>query len=230
LLVVIAIIGILAGLLIPAIHKARERARQTYCQNNLRQFAIAIAMYKEDKNNSLPAWLSDLYPHYVAQPRMYVCKSDSTGGAGGSKPFDVPPFPETNDLTHNPAITNCSYLYEFCGAECTSWVGWQNFIGNGNVTVADVDSDSDGVASWGEVKTYQMANGDTSHTDSAGHPQPYDETAFPIVRCFHHHNDTKVIVHSVSDNIDKPDGVTINVAYAGNIFRAGMGWEDRVVE
>jgi prepilin-type N-terminal cleavage/methylation domain-containing protein len=42
LLVVIGIIGVLTGILLPAIHSARESARQTHCQNNLKQQALAI--------------------------------------------------------------------------------------------------------------------------------------------------------------------------------------------
>ena len=48
-LVVISIIGTLVALLMPAIQRARERARLTSCQNNIRQLADASRMYAEDK-------------------------------------------------------------------------------------------------------------------------------------------------------------------------------------
>ena len=54
LLVVIAIIAILAAILFPVFSKAREKARQTQCQNNQRQLAIAISMYTQEHDETLP--------------------------------------------------------------------------------------------------------------------------------------------------------------------------------
>ena len=54
LLVVIAIIAILAGMLLPALSKAREKAQRVRCVGNLKQLALLSLMYADDFNGSLP--------------------------------------------------------------------------------------------------------------------------------------------------------------------------------
>ena len=54
LLVVIAIIAILAGLPLPALSKAKEKAQFAACTSNLKQIATAISLYTGDNNDFLP--------------------------------------------------------------------------------------------------------------------------------------------------------------------------------
>lgn len=87
LLVVIAIIAILAGMLLPALARAKESGRGALCVNNLRQLGLATMTYSLDFNGHLPSFRNWLYTRpvaltsgtlyaYVNSKDVYLCPTD----------------------------------------------------------------------------------------------------------------------------------------------------------
>ncbi len=86
LLVVIAIIAILAAILFPVFARARENARRSSCQSNLKQIGLGLMQYTQDYDESLPIiwygsnptiyWVDTVQP-YVKSYQLFHCPSDS---------------------------------------------------------------------------------------------------------------------------------------------------------
>lgn len=88
LLVVIAIIAILASMLLPALSKARDMARQTTCINNQKQLVLALTLYTDENDDMIPEnhtepndWADRIVPYVgggdVQENPVFVCPSDN---------------------------------------------------------------------------------------------------------------------------------------------------------
>jgi len=94
LLVVIAIIAILAAILFPVFARARENARRSSCQSNLKQIALGIFQYTQDYDEKFPlyrtgpylgtqrpyAWADGGVQPYVKSVQILQCPSEPTAG------------------------------------------------------------------------------------------------------------------------------------------------------
>jgi prepilin-type N-terminal cleavage/methylation domain-containing protein/prepilin-type processing-associated H-X9-DG protein len=116
LLVVLAIVGILTGLMLPALAQAKSQARRAGCINNLRQIGLATLLYVDQEQAYPPAWsgpeqrwMDLLKPFLEKSSRVYLCPAD----------------PEPRAVTWDPTI-HLSYginVFRFADRDTSFWYG-----------------------------------------------------------------------------------------------------------
>jgi prepilin-type processing-associated H-X9-DG protein len=156
LIVVIAIIGAAASMLMPSLARVQQRSKQTACMSNLRQIGISQASFKHDHNDSLPAAVSiseggaaeyffdragQMLPNawnnqhriyqslrtYLGSPKILICPADTI-----HKPTNAfPRLTETNFsyflLVTNERKSDTNEIWAADGITDEYWPRWQAF-------------------------------------------------------------------------------------------------------
>ena len=230
-LVVIAIVSLLAGLIMPALMGAKTKGKIAKCNNNLRQIHTSIVMYKDERyfvHNRRYVYPGRLFTlveerEYIQDPDVFLCPLDGSHGAEGGKPSgSLSQYPELDEMSLG---LRHSYMYEFSSAKCSwgwTWSGPEDEFAVGcasgyaeDVTDLTYMHPPNNEASWGEVKESQQKFGDTYLDSQMGGLQSYDETLFPVLRCFWH----------MRKPDDKYEPNVSNVAMAGHVFKSYPQWE-----
>ncbi|MBO4345587.1 MAG: type II secretion system protein [Victivallales bacterium] len=215
LLVVIGIIAILASMLMPALGKAQEKARQTSCLNQLKQLSTGTFMYRNDNRDAFPYWLSTLYPDYINSQKVYQCPNVPEKSKKNNDPHPYDGSDEakmTYDKKDNASIhekpnigdnkktqvERVDYVYQMSDGDASSVAqSWFNYDKTTDVTMC-------------ECKEYQLENGNGG--------KAFDPTIFPIMSCFFH--------IKKKSNVSTEDWTPLmNISYTGNFFMSRLKWE-----
>lgn len=178
LLVVIAIIAILAAILFPVFARARENARRSSCQSNLKQIGLGVLQYVQDYDEKFPGvivqggsaatppygWADTIQP-YLKSIQIYQCPSDTQAPAGGPGSADY------TDYYMNAALSNtgtqAAAIYNNGGIS-------QAAVENSSLTILNIDGS--GVTSTGNPNSSADAryrgNGNSTTGTGTGASSP----------------------------------------------------------
>ncbi len=223
-LIVIAILGILMAMLLPAIQKARAEGQRTTCKNNLAQLGKSTHIY-EMRFQRTPPWITILddagynilSSNEADSTALYTCPVDQYSGTYGSKPpWDPNKYPNTNkedawDMNPQGGADNqpCSYLYEDNVFECE----WRTGLSGDELTKYDIDP-KDSIVSWHEAKLI-----DRNGWEDQGW-KAYGDVAVPMMRCFWHTHPT------AAGALEKNDINVVNLYFDGHVNIGRPDWKD----
>jgi len=190
LLVVISIIGVLVGLLLPAINSAREAGRRTQCANNMHNLALAMHLFHND-HNSLPAagtYGEDPTTNSTDYTTSVINTWIYTGGTAptvrGTPMFswvvDILPYLDQQDLYDQWAktgTTTSGNTIPVSYSDSGSAQGGTYVVQSGNASNAKIASTSLAILRCPDDTTTQSGEGNLSYVVNGGftlwHPANY---------------------------------------------------------
>ena len=214
LIVVIGIIGILAGLIFPIVGHVKEKSKRTACMSNLRQLQVGVSIFRASRKDRYPAWLSNLYKKEMkGSAKAYLCPNDPKDGVqSANRGANMFNYTEMSSTFDKPGTTTASgystpsdiddlhvsYAYEFCGGIWPS--SWTE----------EYDGITATGTSWQQVKLNLLKNCKAAK-------KPID-TRLPMIRCSW---------HAEGKGADSM-APFLNVSTTGNSYLSRSDWKNGV--
>jgi prepilin-type N-terminal cleavage/methylation domain-containing protein/prepilin-type processing-associated H-X9-DG protein len=175
LLVVISIIGILVGLLLPAVNSAREAGRRTQCQNNMRNIGLGILGYVNQQNVFPPAGVfcedatTDITdPTTSVIPTYFPGSTKPRGNPMYSWVVPILPYLDNQELYNQWTFFYTTGTTHFAANYFDGFAGTPAYLAQGTASNWKISSTAIGILRCPDDNTFQANQGNLSYVVNGG--------------------------------------------------------------